>query len=111
MTKLLSAAAVLAALFLTAGLSPAQEKKKAAPAGKVKSVDVKENKITLEGKKKKDGTTGPDRTFDVAKDAKVTVNGETKALADLKAGDAVNLTLSEDQKAVTAISIGKKKKK
>jgi hypothetical protein len=113
MSKLFRAAAVVAALFLMAGLTAAQDKKKGpgAVSGKIKSVDADKSKITLEGKKnKKDNTTGPDQTFDVAKGAKVTINGEAKTLADVKAGDQATLTLTEDRKSVNTITIGKKKK-
>jgi hypothetical protein len=113
MSKLFRAAAVVAALFLLAGVTTAADKKKTRPtAGKVKTVDAKDNKITLEGqKKKKNNVAGPDQTFEVAKDAKVTINGEAKTLSDVKAGDFANLTLSDDKKSATAISVGAAKKK
>ena len=66
--------------------------------------------VTLEGKKSKKGD-GPDQTITVAKDAKVSVEGETKALGDLKAGQTATLTLASDKKTALAITVGSGKKK
>ena len=107
MTQLIrTAMPALAILFLTAGVSPAQ-KKPGAPsvAGTVKAVDASANTITLEGKKKKDGTTDPDQTVAVAKDAKINVDGEAKALADVKVGAKVHLILTADRKTATAANV------
>lgn len=105
------------ALVLFAGPAAAEEKKKpdagTTAAGKVKAVDEKAATITLEGKKNKEnGTAGPDQTFAIAKDVKVTAGKEAKTLADVKAGATVTLTLSQDKKTATAITLpGKGKEK
>lgn len=118
MSKLFRAAVALAALFLMSDLASAappkaQKKKQAgAVAGKVKAVDAQANTITLEGRKnKKTNTTGPDRVLSVAKDAKVTINGEAKTLADVQVGEQVSLTLGGDKKTATTVTVAKKKKK
>ena len=115
-TLVLSAVAALA-LGLFAGAAAAEDKKKpgagATAAGKVKAVDEKAATIILEGKKSKEnGAAGPDQTFAIAKDVKVTAGKDAKALADVKVGATVTLTLSEDKKTATAIVLpGKGKEK
>ncbi len=55
------------------------------------------------------GTDAEERTYTVAKDARIWVDGAEAKLADLKAGDPapnINLKLSLDQKTVRAIHMG-----
>ena len=66
--------------------------------------------ITLEGKKTKKGEE-PAQTFAVAKDARITVDGESKTLADVKAGVRATLGLSSDRKTALSVTVGSKKKK
>ncbi len=76
----------------------------------VKSVDDKANTITIEGKKVKKGEAGPDQTLALAKDAKVVIDGEAKALADIKAGTAVLVSVTVDRKTALSVTVGGKKK-
>ncbi len=95
---------------LLVGTTAAEDKKKGPPtvAGKVKSIDAKS--VTLEGRTKEGKEVEPPQTFDLAKDVKVTEGPDAKTLADVKAGAAVTLTLTEDKKSVTAIALPKKGK-
>ena len=54
---------------------------------------------------------GADQVIPVAKDAKISVDGEAKTLADVKAGEMANVILGEDNKTATAVIVGKKKVK
>ncbi len=78
-------------------------------AGTVKSVDATANTITLEGKKIKNGSE-PDQTIAVAKDAKVSVDGEAKKLTDVKTGVTATLSLTVDKKTALAVTVGGAKK-
>lgn len=102
----------LLAVFVVSTFSHAAdkgEKKKAnGVSGTVKSVDVSANKVTITVKVKKETA---DKTLSVDDNVKVTIEGEKKTLADVKEGATVRCRLSEDGKSVTAISVGKKKKK
>ena len=95
---------------LLVGTTAAEDKKKGPPtvAGKVKSIDAKS--VTLEGRTKEGKEVEPPQTFDLAKDVKVTEGTDAKTLADVKAGAAVTLTLTEDKKSVTAVALPKKGK-
>jgi hypothetical protein len=105
---------VLAALVALAlsNVSAAQKKKPAAPtaAGTVKAVDASAGTITLAGQKTKKGEE-PEQTIAVAKDAKVSVDGESKTLADVKAGVRATLGLTSDRKTALSVTVGSKKKK
>jgi hypothetical protein len=78
----------------------------------VKSVDVAGNRIVVTTREK--GKMGVEKTFTLAKDAKVMLNdGRTKGdpgkeakLADLTEGTGVVLQLSADQKSVLGITVG-----
>ncbi len=59
----------------------------------LKSVDAAKNTITITTETRQGKV---DKTFQVAKDAKVTVDGKDAKLADLKAGATVLLTLSAE---------------
>jgi len=54
--------------------------------GEVKSVAAKKNQLVIKD------ASGTERTFNLAKDAKVQVGNEDSKLADLKEGDKVNVT-------------------
>jgi hypothetical protein len=105
------ATVALAALFVVASLSQAADKgdkkKAGGVAGTVKSVDASAKTITVSVKNKKETE---DKTFAVADDVKVTINGESKTLGDVEEGAKARFKLSEDGKTVMAISVGKKKK-
>jgi hypothetical protein len=68
----------------------------------VKSVDVEKN--TLVGRPARDGETA-DRTFDVAKDARIVIENRDIKLADLKAGSLVTLKRSGPDGAVVGIQV------
>src|SRR5262249_35042057 len=80
-------------------------------AGAVKSVDATKNTITLAVRKKKSGEAEPDQTITVAKDAKISVGGETKVLGDIQTGAAAIVALSADKKTAFAVTVGGKKRK
>lgn len=84
--------------------APAGEKKtapgpkKGGPVGTLAAVDVGKQVITLTLGKKGGGTQ--EKTFEVARDAEVLLDGKGAKLSDLKPGYQVALGLSDDQKAV-----------
>src|SRR4051812_845061 len=97
--------AMMMALMLS--VSVAEAAKGAKPtAGTISKIDGANLTITPRAKK---GTTETPADITVATDDKttVTVNGETKAVSDLKVGDKVRVTLSDDGKTATAIQAGK----
>jgi hypothetical protein len=85
-----------------------KEKKKRGPGGRVKSVDTSASTITVTTGRKGEST---DKTYKVAKDAKVTIGGESKTLADVKEGNFVSLTVGEgdEVKEIRVIMLKKKK--
>jgi RNA polymerase sigma factor (sigma-70 family) len=66
--------------------------------GVIKQVDA--TGVTLDGK-------NAPRTFKLAANGKVTINGKDAQLADLKAGDKVTITLTTNESAALSISGGK----
>src|SRR5262249_41138851 len=70
-------------------------------SGSVKSVDAAKGTITVSATK---GDTSVERTFEVAKDAHVSVDGKETNLNDVKAGLHVNVKIGEDK--MTAVAIG-----
>jgi len=76
----------------------------------VKAVDATANTITLEGRKIKNGNE-PDQTIAVAKDAKISVDGQAAKLTDVKTGVTATLSLSVDKKTALAVTVGGKKTK
>ena len=61
---------------------PTKKKREFLPfRGKIKAVDAEKNTISLNAAKGK-----PDRVFTLAKDAKLTLDGEEAKLADIKVG-------------------------
>jgi RNA polymerase sigma factor (sigma-70 family) len=79
----------------------ADVKKPAGFAGRVKSVDAAKGSITLTATK---GDQSVDRTFTVASDAAVRIDGHEAKLADVKAGLHANVKIADDK--TTAIAIG-----
>jgi len=79
----------------------ADVKKPAGFAGTVKSVDADKGSITVTATK---GDTSVDRTFSVAKDAAVSIDGRGAKLSDVKAGVHVNVKVADDK--TTAVAIG-----
>jgi hypothetical protein len=67
--------------------------------GHVKSVDAAKSTLTLTNK-------SGDQTFEVAKDARIAIDGKLSKLADLKEGMSVELQLSVDRKSVVRIAAG-----
>ncbi|HUI05877.1 MAG TPA: hypothetical protein VL486_02615 [Verrucomicrobiae bacterium] len=102
-------AACVAAVALTVGHSArAADEKPAATAmaksevlvGKIESVDTTAGTITIKHKKET-------KTFTVASDCKITGAGNKKAtLADLKAGDHIKVTYTEEGDKAVAHLIG-----
>jgi RNA polymerase sigma factor (sigma-70 family) len=77
--------------------------------GAVKAVDADKGTITLVTQRARDGTVVEEKTYAVAKDARVVIDGKEGKVADVKAdenGPPVWLRLSPDQKAVTGITVG-----
>lgn len=112
-------AAALGVLSLTAVHSTAAERQRgaaekarervrpAAPVnGTIKAVDGRAGTITVTVRTR-DGQA--DKTYNVAKDAKVTIEGQAKTLADLAAGTQVTLTLSADMTKVSEIATQKRR--
>jgi hypothetical protein len=97
--------AMMMALILTAGVAEAAKAAKPT-AGTISKIDGANITVTPRAKK---GTTDTPADVTFATDDKTTVsiNGETKAVSDLKVGDKVRVTLSEDGKTATAITSGK----
>jgi ribosome maturation factor RimP len=92
--------AVMIALVLC--VSVAEAAKGAKPLrGKITKVDGANVTITT-----KDGTETTVATTD---STEVTINGEKKTVADLPTGKNARVTLGEDGKTATAISVGKAK--
>ena len=74
-------------------------------SGHLKAVDATKNTITVAVNSGMKGVPPEDKTFDVAKDARISIDKtkEPKALSDLTQGNPVSLTLSVDQKSAIAI--------
>jgi hypothetical protein len=107
--KAVAVLAIIGLLAFAQTLS-AQEKtkKRGGPAGRVKSVDASAGTITVSMRERgKDQAV--DKTFKVAKDCKVTINGESKKLEDVKADMFVALTVANEE--VTEIRSVMRKKK
>jgi hypothetical protein len=97
--------AFVMALVLSAGVVEAAKAAKPTP-GTISKIDGAALTITPRAKK---GTTETpaDITVATSDTTEVTINGEKKAVSDLKVGDKVRVTLSDDGKSATAIMIGK----
>jgi RNA polymerase sigma factor (sigma-70 family) len=77
--------------------------------GLLKAVDPKQSTITVTLRPARGDDAGEEKTYAVAADARVLVEGKEGKLADLKPkenGPPVALKLSLDQKAVQSISVG-----
>jgi RNA polymerase sigma factor (sigma-70 family) len=77
--------------------------------GWFKSADAAKDAITLVTRRARDGTPEEEKTFAVAKGARVVIDGKSGGLADLKADDngpAIGLRLSLDQKVVRSMTVG-----
>jgi hypothetical protein len=72
----------------------------------IKAVDAKASTITVTTRTREGQA---EKTYNVAKDAKVTVDGQAKTLADLAAGTQVTLTLSADKTKVSEIATQKRR--
>lgn len=89
-----------------------QGKKGGALRGQVKAVDATKSTITLsvrEGNDDVENAPLVDRTFAVAKDATIVVDGKTAKLGDVKPASQATVNLSEDRKTVTRITVGRGK--
>ena len=74
----------------------------------VKTVDSAKNTVTLILRPGRGDTPAEEKTYNVAKDARIVLEGKEGKLADLKAGDdgaQVWMKLSLDQKAVQSINV------
>jgi RNA polymerase sigma factor (sigma-70 family) len=77
--------------------------------GAVKAVDTAKRTITVVTRRARDGSPVEDKTYAVARDARVVIDGKEGKLADVKAeenGPLVGLKLSLDQKVVQSITVG-----
>jgi hypothetical protein len=108
---------VMAVLVLMVGLltpgsgTLAQERnRKARPkpaprvSGKLESVDAGQSSVIVSTFSRADGRS--EKTYEVAKDAKILQHGKEAKLGDLKKGNQIALTLSADQKTVVSIIVG-----
>jgi hypothetical protein len=119
MTCFKTSAAILALVALACLASAADDKegegkgkKGAVLRGPVKAVDPTKGTLTLavrEGNDDVEDAPLVDKTFPVAKDARITVDGKEAKLGDLKAGSQAIVNLSADRKTVTRITVGKGK--
>lgn len=77
--------------------------------GRIKSVDTKNSTITVDVFVAR-GENPEEKTFSLAKDVRVTIEGNEGKLADIKTGEdsGAMLKLSLDQKTVQAISVGRR---
>jgi RNA polymerase sigma factor (sigma-70 family) len=78
-------------------------------SGAVKAVDANKGTITLILRAGRGDTPAEEKTYNVAKDAHVMIEGKPGKLADIKAdetGPAVGLKLSLDQTTVNSIMVG-----
>lgn len=73
-------------------------------AGELKAVDAAKNNVTLSTFSRADGKS--EKSYSVAKDAKILRDGRDAKLADLEVGSKATLTLSLDQAAVVSIVAG-----
>ena len=97
--------AVMMALVLSVNVAEAAKAAKPT-AGTIAKIEG--TTLTVTPRPKKGSTeTLPDITVATDDKTVVTVNGETKALTDLKVGDKVRVTLGEDGKTASAIMVGK----
>ena len=112
-SKVVAALAVVGLLVVAQALSvqaqdEKKDKKRGGPFGTVKSIDATAKTITVaireRGKKE---TT--DKTFKLADDCKVTQGDDAKTLSDVKEGQLVGLTVTDDK--VTQIRLVMRKKK
>ncbi len=77
--------------------------------GTVKAVDNGKGTITLVTGRARDGSPVEEKTYAVARDVRVVVDGKASKLADVPVdanGPPVSLKLSLDQKAVQSIAVG-----
>jgi len=89
-------------------------KKGTSITAQVTAVDVTKSTITLavrDGSGNDDTENSPlvDKTFAVAKDAKISIDGKAAKLADVKANSRASISLTDDRKTVTGITVGKGK--
>jgi hypothetical protein len=77
--------------------------------GVIKSVDAEKRTLTFEGRKGRGDTPAEeDKTFTLAKDARILIDGNDSKLSDIKPDGslAASLKLSLDQKVVQSVAIG-----
>ena len=101
--------------IVTLRLSPDQKEAMSVHAegptvyGLLKVADPKKNTITLTLRPGRGDDVGEEKTFDVAAEAHITLDGKESKLGDLKADDngpPVGMKLSLDQKVVRTINVG-----
>ena len=96
--------AVMIALMLSVSIAEAAKAAKPT-AGTISKIDGAS--ITITPRAKAGADAPADITITTDDKTVVTINGETKAVSDLKVGDKVRVTLGEDGKTATAIQSGK----
>ena len=102
--------AVMIALMLSVSIAEAAKAAKSsakATPGTIAKIDGATLTITPRAKKGSTDAAPADITVTTDDKTTVTINGETKAVSDLKVGDKVRVTLGEDGKTATAIQSGK----
>jgi hypothetical protein len=72
-------------------------------AGELEAVDADKKRVTIATFKRGEGKS--EKTFSVAKDAKILRDGKEAKLGDLKTGSKATLKLTADQKTVVSISV------
>ena len=107
--KAVAVLAIVGLLAFAQTLSAQEKKKRGGPRGMVKSIDTSKNEIVVAVREGK-GKDAKDTTFKLAKDCKVTVGDEKKTLADVKEGNFVGLTVTDDQVTEIRVIVLKKKK-
>ena len=91
--------------MLSVNIAEAAKAAKPTP-GTISKIDG--NPLTITPRAQEGSTETPaDITVTADDKTTVTINGETKAVSDLKVGDKVRVTLGEDGKTATAIQSGK----
>jgi hypothetical protein len=83
-----------------------KERPKPAPkvSGKLETIDAGKNSVIVSTFTRAEGRS--EKTYEVAKDAKILQHGKEAKLSDLKKGNQTTLTLSADQKTVVSIIVG-----
>jgi hypothetical protein len=105
--KAIAVLAIVGLLAFAQTLSAQEKKKTRSPGGRVKSIDKSAGTLVVTTGRKGEST---DKTYKLAKDCKVKINGEDKTLDDVKEGAFVSLEVGDDD-VVKSITVRMRKKK